>query len=132
MALVGAGSLRKQILVTSSITSGREGGLMLSYKKTLVLCLVAMALIVSPLSALASNDIEAELNRNKPPPDPALMIVDLIIVRPLGLVATVGGSVFFILSLPFSALGGNADDAWESLVVSPAAFTFTRPLGGFD
>ena len=105
---------------------------MFSYKKTLVLCLLAMSLIASPLIALAASDIEAQLNSNKEPPDPALMIVDLIIVRPLSLVATIGGSAFFIISLPFSALGGNTEDALESLVKTPASFTFTRPLGGFD
>ena len=105
---------------------------MLSYKKTLVLCLLAMALIMSPLSALAVDALKAGLDINKEPPDPAVMLVDLVVVRPLGLVATLGGSVIFIVSAPFSAFGGNIEDAWESLVVSPAAFTFTRPLGGFD
>lgn len=106
---------------------------MLSYKKTLVSCLLAIALILSPLSALAAkNPIQAQLNSNKEPPDPVVMIVDLVIVRPLGLIGLIGGSAFFIVSLPFSALGGNTDDAWESLVVSPAEFTFIRPLGGFD
>ena len=105
---------------------------MLSHKKIFVTCLLAMVLIVNPLSALAENVIEAELNSNRTPPDPAVMIIDLVIVRPLGLIATLGGSFFFLVSLPFSALGDNTDDAWESLVVSPAVFTFKRPLGGFD
>jgi len=105
---------------------------MISYKKILVSCLLAMALTVSPLSGLAANVIEAEMNSNKEPPDPGAMLIDLIVVRPLGLVATLGGSAIFIVSLPFSALGGNAEDALESLVVSPAEFTFKRPLGEFD
>lgn len=105
---------------------------MLNYKKILLFCLVAMTLIVSPQSALTDNFIDAEMNSNKEPPDPAVMVFDLIVTRPLGLVATIGGSAFFIVSLPFSALGGNTEDAWESLVVSPATYTFTRPLGGFD
>lgn len=106
---------------------------MLNYnKKILISCLLALFLLMSPLSILAKNAIDAELNRNKTPPDPAAMAVDLIVLRPLGIVATLGGSVLFIISSPFSLLGGNADDAWESLVVSPAEFTFKRPLGDFD
>ena len=59
------------------------------------------------------------------------MAVDAIIVRPLGLVATVLGSAFFIVSLPFSALGGNTQEAYERLIEDPAKFTFKRPLGEF-
>jgi hypothetical protein len=103
-----------------------------SYKKTLLSCLLLMALIVSPLSTFAANDSEAQQHSHKKPADPAAMCIDLVVVRPLALVATVVGSVFYIVSLPFSALGDNTHDAWESLVVSPATYTFTRPLGEFD
>jgi hypothetical protein len=105
---------------------------MLNYNKILISCLLALFLVASPLPILAKNVIEAELNSNRTPPDPAAMAIDLIILRPLGIVATLGGSILFVLSSPFSLLGGNADDAWESLVVSPAVYTFKRPLGEFD
>ena len=106
---------------------------MLNYnKKILISFLLALFLVVSSQPMLAKNVIDAELNSNKTPPDPAVMVVDLIILRPLGIVATLGGSVLFVISSPFSLLGGNADDAWESLVVSPAEYTFKRPLGEFD
>lgn len=105
---------------------------MLSYKKILVLCLLAIALIASPGATFAANPFETQQNSNRVPPDPGAMAADLVIVRPLGMVATLGGTLVFIVSLPFSALGENMDDAWESLVVSPATFTFQRPLGEFD
>ncbi len=59
------------------------------------------------------------------------MIIDGLVVRPLGLVATVLGTVAFVVTLPFSALGGNVEEAGENLVVGPAAYTFTRCLGCF-
>ncbi len=59
------------------------------------------------------------------------MIADFVFVRPLGIVAVVVGSAFFIVSLPFSLLGGNSKAAAEKLVYNPAKFTFTRPLGDF-
>jgi hypothetical protein len=58
-----------------------------------------------------------------------MMIFDLVFLRPAGLVAVVGGSVVFILSLPFSALGGNVGEAADKLVADPARYTFVRPLG---
>lgn len=59
------------------------------------------------------------------------MVADAIIVRPLGVIATILGVGFFIISLPFSALGGNVKEAGQKLVVAPAKFTFKRPLGEF-
>ena len=63
--------------------------------------------------------------------DPGLMTADFFLVRPVGTVATVTGFVIFLVSSPFSALGGNSHEAWESLVASPANYTFHRPLGVF-
>lgn len=84
---------------------------------------------MSPLSSFAT-DVDMQLNRA--PADPAGMLIDLVLARPLGLVVTIAGSAIFVVSLPFSLLGGNTDDAWESLVVSPAEYTFGRPLGEFE
>jgi preprotein translocase subunit SecG len=57
------------------------------------------------------------------------MIADCLVLRPLGLVGTVLGTAFFIVSIPFSALGGNVGAAFRTMVIKPAKFTFGRPLG---
>jgi hypothetical protein len=57
------------------------------------------------------------------------MILDFILLRPLGTAATVLGAVFFTASLPFSTIGGNTKAAFQKLVIEPAKFTFKRPLG---
>lgn len=62
-------------------------------------------------------------------PGPVEMILDGLVVRPLSLVMTVVGTVAFVVTAPFSALGGNIGEAADQLVVSPAAYTFTRCLG---
>jgi hypothetical protein len=49
----------------------------------------------------------------------------------LGLCATVIGGALFVVSVPFSLLGGNTGDAFDYLVKDPFKFTFTRPLGDF-
>ncbi|MCU0614413.1 MAG: hypothetical protein MUD09_04940 [Desulfobacterales bacterium] len=59
------------------------------------------------------------------------MVFDLALVRPLGIVGIVFGTGAFILSLPFSALGDNTDEAFERLMADPARYTFKRPLGDF-
>ncbi|HID28668.1 MAG TPA: hypothetical protein EYP19_01540 [Desulfobacterales bacterium] len=57
------------------------------------------------------------------------MIADFVLLRPLGIGATAVGTVFFIVSLPFSAPSGSVGAAFQKLVVEPATFTFGRPLG---
>lgn len=57
------------------------------------------------------------------------MVGDLLVARPVGLVVTAVGAAAFVVSLPFSAIGGNIDKAAEKLVVGPARETFVRCLG---
>ena len=64
--------------------------------------------------------------------DPKAMMFDLVVLRPLGLVGFAVGTAFFIVSLPFSVLGGNTGEAARKLVLVPAKYTFTRPLGAED
>ena len=60
------------------------------------------------------------------------MIVDVLIARPAGLAATLIGSAFFVVVLPFAAMSKSVDKAAEHLVMKPAKMTFTRPIGDFD
>jgi len=57
------------------------------------------------------------------------MLLDMVLMRPLMLVGTAVGAVSFVVTLPFSALGGNVGEAGETLVMEPARYTFIRPLG---
>ena len=62
-------------------------------------------------------------------PSALAMTGDALFARPVLLVMTVVGSAVYLVSLPFSALGGNADEAADVLVVGPAKATFVRCLG---
>ena len=95
-------------------------------KSGIVLGVIA-ALICIPFasSALAEEYFEAQ------EPGGGAMVFDFVVVRPIGLCATVIGSAFWLLSIPFSASGDNYDTATEKLVKEPAAYTFKRPLGEF-
>ena len=57
------------------------------------------------------------------------MAGDLLFVRPVMIVTTVVGTALFVVSLPFSAAGGNADQAAEVLVQGPFETAFARCLG---
>lgn len=98
---------------------------MRAFAKRVIGSLVVVALVIVPLSttAFAKNPIQVA------EPSAESMAVDLIVLRPLGIVSLAAGTTLFIAALPFSALGGNTDQVSEKLVKDPAKFTFTRKLG---
>lgn len=97
-------------------------------RKISIPCLITLligALLIVPFSgAVFAQTLEEEKEVTA-----GEMAADVLIVRPLGIVATVVGSALFIVALPFAALGGNTGDVFEHLVKDPARFTFQRPLG---
>jgi len=62
-------------------------------------------------------------------PNDWAMAGDVLVARPFGMVLTLVGSALFVVSLPFTALGGNVKQAADTLVIGPAKETFVRCLG---
>jgi hypothetical protein len=54
---------------------------------------------------------------------------DVLVVRPVCFLATVLGSVVFVVGLPVAAIAKSVQPAANALVLRPARATFTRPLG---
>lgn len=89
--------------------------------------LMLFLLAFSFTSASLADEMRDEDSRQVPSAE--AMIVDGLVYRPLSLAGTIVGTGLFILTLPFSAIGGNADEAGQRLVVEPANSTFDRCLG---
>ena len=95
-------------------------------KHSLIIAVITMLMAIPfGSSALAQEYFETE------EPEGGEMLYDLVIIRPIGIIATAVGAVTFVLSLPFSVLGGNVGTAGEKLINKPARYTFKRPLGEF-
>ena len=94
----------------------------------------ALALTTGLLALPASADV-AQQNTSGDPlytsnaPKAFSMIGDLLIARPLLIGATAIGAVAFVVSLPFTAAGGNIGEAGHALVVEPGREAFVRCLG---
>ena len=90
----------------------------------------AMSMLMVQLMAPTQGMADA-LTKHKQinEPGPAEMVLDGIVVRPIMLGITVLGTGVFILTSPFSLLGGNFEDAADELVIKPAKMTFIRCLG---
>ena len=93
----------------------------MSFKKLLCFLLLSCSLSVS-----AGESLDAGTN-----------ILDIVFYRPLGFVATVVGTGFFVGITPLTAFASISPPhdavyrAADILVVAPAKFTFDRPLGVF-
>ncbi|NRB37836.1 MAG: hypothetical protein HRU20_05120 [Pseudomonadales bacterium] len=97
---------------------------MVSYLGKITL-IFSMAILLSfPKMAFASN---SSVIVEKP--TALAMTGDLIIARPFLLAITVIGTAVFLVSLPFSLLGGNTAEAGSTLVMGPVESTFMRCLG---
>lgn len=94
-----------------------------SLRRSALPLVACLALVAAP-TAQAAGYVDERPNAGE-------MFADGLVVRPLALGATVLGCATWLVTLPFSALGGSVEEATQKLVVQPAAFTFVRPLGEF-
>lgn len=88
--------------------------------------LLAAVLGVMPASAAAEQDGSVSGDRATD------MAIDAVIVRPLGLAATVVGTVLTVVALPFTIPSGSVESSARELILKPADYTFKRPLGDFS
>lgn len=81
------------------------------------------------VALLSQSSVAAEDWQREARPSGAAMTLDALIARPLLAAATVGGSAVFVVSLPFTLLGGGVGEAADTLIKTPAEATFRRCLG---
>ncbi|OQY05992.1 MAG: hypothetical protein B6I22_06680 [Desulfobacteraceae bacterium 4572_123] len=95
-------------------------------KQSMVL-FMAIALVIIPFTSTAlaqDSQDESKISAD-------MMAADLLLVRPLGIAATLIGTICYVVAYPFSAMGGNTEETYQKLVVEPAKHAFKRPLGKF-
>lgn len=90
---------------------------------------LVMLVIISFLLSAAAIPARAQEGDADDAVPAVAMYGDAILIRPLGLAATILGAAVFVISLPFSSLGGNTQEAAQKLIFDPADYTFKRPLG---
>lgn len=96
-------------------------------QKKVIIVLLAVTLLAIPFGSSAiAKSLEYPIENCA-----ELMAADFAVVRPLQFVSLLSGTVFFVVSLPFSALGDNVGEAYDLMMVEPARMTFLRPLGVF-
>jgi len=89
-------------------------------KRSLTVVLFAVIVVAQP--SMASEQMPADRKGGD-------MVVDALIVRPMGLLGLALGAVTWVVALPFTIPSGSVDAATENLVMKPTRYTFQRPLG---
>ncbi|MDJ0810508.1 MAG: hypothetical protein QNJ48_09290 [Desulfobacterales bacterium] len=95
----------------------------------LIAGLLVMALCLSPISAFAVDDTEIYVFKREPQGQG--MAGDIAIIRPISIGCLIVSTGAYLVALPFAALGGNAEETTQKMVVEPFNYTFRRPLGDF-
>lgn len=96
----------------------------MTLKRTVAFLLAAVMLSLAAVPAGAAT-MEQE-------PSSTAIVFDVLITRPLGIVATAVGAAVFIVGLPFTIPTRSVGVAAEKLVADPLKFTFRRPVGEMD
>ena len=91
----------------------------------LALCLSVMSVSASAASSNVSGNPGYEVEA----PHAYSIVADVVIARPLLIAATVIGAGLFVVTLPFSAMGGGIGRTGKALVVEPGKAAFVRCLG---
>jgi hypothetical protein len=102
---------------------------MLNRFRSVVSALAIASLVLGLASPTLAVDRLAEVDDD---PASVPMIFDVAVMRPLGLMATIGGTLFYVFPVvPLMAMTRPADIAKPlgPLVVTPARFTFSDPIG---
>jgi hypothetical protein len=95
--------------------------LTMAMKAKLITIGIASVMLLTSFPASASDDS-----------GPFTVAMDVAVVRPGCLAATIVGSALFVVSLPLAAISKSVKKSAQTLVVKPARATFTRPLGDMD
>ena len=57
------------------------------------------------------------------------VIIDVLILRPVGLATCVLGIAAAIVATPFALTSGSTKEVYELLIADPFYYTFKRPIG---
>jgi hypothetical protein len=87
-----------------------------------------MAIVIITLLMLSFNSI-ALASGPEAKPSPAIIVADVLLLRPLVLAGTILGGAAFVISLPVTLPFKTTEPVAKHLVIEPLNFTFERPLG---
>ncbi len=98
--------------------------------KRILLLLLTLSLVVTSFCSIGWAG-DNNLGRNDPCAD-EWNALDILLARPIGIVAGVVGSAIFVVSLPFTVPTRSVGDAADIFIVKPFQFSFVRQFPDND
>jgi hypothetical protein len=92
---------------------------------SIIIFLIVFSLALAPLKGVSRAADPLETHSTSA----SAMLVDFLVVRPLGVLSFALGTGLFVVSLPITIAAGEVDNTYETLMLKPARMTFIRPLG---
>jgi len=104
-----------------------------------IIALFVVLSLVSMTTALAADSVSQDqsaqvVEMQKEAPGGGAVMLDALLMRPLGFGAMLLGCVTWVVAAPFALMADGTDGIGKiskPLVVAPAKFTFKRGLGDF-
>ena len=87
---------------------------------------VVLLLVLILVSAALSMEGWAQSNVPTRNPDDEIPLMDLLIARPIGIIAGIAGTGVFIATLPFTLPTRSVPKASKMLITDPFHFSFSR------
>ncbi len=87
-----------------------------SIKRTFVTAIISASCVMAIMQPATAA---IEIDETDFGPSYGTMAVDTVVGKPLQLVTAIAGTAAYVVSLPFSLIGGNADQAQQKLFVEP-------------
>lgn len=78
---------------------------------------------------LSLNSFVLAKDNSSGDPSTGAVVLDILLLRPLGFCGTLLGASAFVISLPVTVPFKKTDEASKILVLEPYGYTFVRPLG---
>ena len=107
--------------------------------KKLVFCgLIAILAAICAAAPVVASDTAmsptgAAVNKEGPKEvSGEAIIVDALVLRPLGFTALAVGVCVSVVAVPIAAISHTTDDVGNAIIVKPFKYTFTRPMGRID
>jgi hypothetical protein len=89
---------------------------------------LATFLLVCSL-VLSLNSFVLAKDNSSGEPSTGAIVLDILVLRPLGFCGTLLGASAFVISLPVTVPFKTTDDASKLLIMEVFGYTFERPLG---
>jgi hypothetical protein len=102
---------------------------MKSFLCATVLTVLIIMVVIQPVFG---QDMYKSQDQQRPTTRGDAVILDLVLLRPFGLIASALGLVTSVAATPFALISHSEGETYRALVVEPLGYTFKRPLGDLD